>query len=88
MAMLKLRNKKVKTMSVDIGGDVYKIPLAGSMSIKDLNLAETAEGTLEWLKKYIPDDVVDSLARDDYNLLVNTWAEESKKDSDGASVGE
>jgi len=88
MAMLKLGNKKVKTMSVDIGGDVYKIPLAGSMSIKDLNLAETAEGTLEWLKKYIPDDVVDSLARDDYNLLVNTWAEESKKDSDGASVGE
>lgn len=79
--------KEVKTLRVNIGDEHYEVPLAGTLTPRELAAMDTPAKTLAFLEKYIPKKVAETLSIDDYNALVNAWKDASQEAS-GVSVGE
>ena len=67
----------------------YKIPLAASMTIRQIKAFEKTEGGLyeqiEWLKEFMG-DVVEDLTASEASAILHAWAEASKEQ--GATAGE
>lgn len=78
MSEFTLRRREAKTLKVNIDDKSYTIPLAGSMKPKDVAKLATVEATLDFMKSYIPEEVIDDLTQDEYNDLVRAWGEASK----------
>ena len=78
MSEFTLRRREAKTLKVNIDDKSYTIPLAGSMKPKDVAKLATVEATLDFMKSYIPAEVIDDLTQDEYNDLVRAWGEASK----------
>lgn len=87
MAEFTLKRHEAKTLKVNIDDKSYYIPLSGSMKPKDVAKLDTVEATLEFMKKYIPEEVIDELTQDEYNSIVNAWGEASRAAS-GLKQGE
>lgn len=87
MAEFTLKPKEVETLRLNIGEGSYQVPLGGSLTRKEIAALDTREGTYEFLSKYIPVEVLDSLATVDYNQIVNVWVKETAKAS-GKTLGE
>ena len=81
MAEFTLKMQEPKTLKLNIGDDSYQVPLAGSLSRKELLEIETPEGTYAFFLKYIPKKVLENIPLDGYNQIVNVWREESQKAS-------
>lgn len=79
--------KELKVLKVNIGEKSYSVPLAGTLTPKELAAMDTPAKTLAFLEKYIPKKVAEALSVDDYNTLVYAWRDASKEAS-GVSVGE
>ena len=88
MAELTLKPRKAEYLNVHIGEKTFKIPLAGALTIKELEPLNTPEGTLAFLQKYIDDEETrDSLRRCDYDDITKAWIKESNRAA-GKPVGE
>lgn len=87
MAEFTLKRRKAKTLKINIDDKSYHIPLSGSMKPKEVAKLDTVEATLEFMKKYIPEEVLDELTQDEYNDIVKAWGEASKEAS-GLNPGE
>lgn len=87
MAEFTLKRRKAKTLKINIDDKSYHIPLSGSMKPKEVAKLDTVEATLEFMKKYIPEEVLDELTQDEYNDIVRAWGEASKEAS-GLNPGE
>lgn len=81
------RKETLKTLKVNIGKDSYDIPLMGSLTLAETRALAQAEDEFAFFKKYIPEDVVNSLAINDLKTLTNAWKAESEKAS-GVELGE
>ena len=79
--------KELKVLTVHIGKESYEVPLGGTLKPRELAAMDTAEKTMDFLKKYIPKKVIDDLSLDDYNTLVRAWGEATREAS-GTAVGE
>ena len=84
---LNLKKPKVETLKVNIGDESYFIPLGASLSIKETKGLDTFEGTLAFYKKYIPEEVLESLSYAEVNQITKAWAKETQKSSK-ISLGE
>lgn len=84
-------NDSPEFMAFKIEGNekVYKIPLAGSMTNKEIIQFEETDGDykkqLEWLRQYIG-NAVDDLTAATTGEILHAWAAESKEQ--GATPGE
>ena len=88
MAKITLGNKELReTLKVNIGKKSYSIPLMGSLSLAETRALAKADDEFAFFKKYIPEDVLDSLALNDLKTLTSVWKEESEKAS-GVGMGE
>ncbi len=87
MAEFTLKRREAKTLKINIDDKSYYIPLSGSMKPKDVAKLDTVEATLDFMKKYIPEEVIDDLTQDEYNEIVRAWGEASKAAS-GLQPGE
>lgn len=87
MAEFTLKRRKAKTLKINIDDKSYFIPLSGSMKPKEVAKLDTVEATLEFMRKYIPEEVLDELTQDEYNDIVKAWGEASKEAS-GLNPGE
>lgn len=87
MAEFTLKRRKTKTLKINIDDKSYFIPLSGSMKPKEVAKLDTVEATLDFMKKYIPEEVLDELTQDEYNDIVRAWGEASKEES-GLKPGE
>jgi hypothetical protein len=87
MAEFTLKRRKAKTLTVHIDDQSYKIPLSGSMKPKEVAQLDTVEATMEFMKRYIPAEVIDDLTQDEYNDIVKAWGEASKEEA-GIKTGE
>lgn len=88
MAEITLGNKELReTLKVNIGKKSYSIPLMGSLSLAETRALANADDEFAFFKKYIPEDVLDSLALNDLKTLTSVWKEESEKAS-GVGMGE
>ena len=87
MAEFTLKRHKAKTLKINIGDNSYYLPLSGSMKPKEVAGLDTVEATLAFMKKFIPEEVIDDLTQDEYNELVKAWGEASQEAS-GLKPGE
>ena len=77
MAEFTLKRKPVKTLKVNIGEESFMIPLAGSLTPEELAKLDTAEGTRDYFRKFLSDDVKEFLTIDDYNEITRAWVDAS-----------
>lgn len=74
---------------VEGSDEVYKIPLAASMTNREIVDFEKTGGRyrdqVEWLRGYVG-DIVDDMTREDTINLLNEWLNATEEQ--GASVGE
>ena len=87
MAEFTLKRLEKKTLKLNIGEESYQIPLLGSLTFKEAKNLDTQEGTYAFVKKYIPDKVLDNLKVEEYNQIVAIWKDESQKHA-GKNPGE
>lgn len=76
------RKETLETLKVNIGKDSYSIPLMGSLTLAETRALAKADDEFAFFKKYIPEDVIDSLAINDLKALTTMWKAESEKASD------
>lgn len=88
MAEITLGKKELReTLKVNIGKKSYSIPLMGYLTLAETRELAKAEDEFAFFKKYIPEDVIDSLAINDLKTLTEAWKSESEKAS-GVGLGE
>ena len=87
MASVTLFRIPIKYLDVYVDKEVYQVPLACSLPTELTASLETEAKTKEFFKKYIPEEIIDKLSRDEYNNLCNTWVEESNQ-ARGMNLGE
>lgn len=86
MPVFTLKRNIVKTLKVKIGEESYSIPLGGSITPQDWVGLDTFAGTVEFMSKYIPAEVADTLTIDEWNAIIETWKAETSKG--GKTAGE
>lgn len=79
--------KEVPVLKVNIGDKSYAVPLAGSMTPKQIMALNTEAKTINWFRKFIPTDVAEALTVNDWNELIVAWGDASREDS-GMTPGE
>ena len=87
MADFTLKRREAKTLKIHIDDQTYEIPLSGSLRPKEVAKLDTVDATMEFMKHYIPAEVIDDLTQDEYNDIVKAWGEASKEAS-GLKPGE
>ena len=80
MAIFNLKRRPVKTLDVDIEGEIFKIPLGASLTPQEAAGLDTIEGTWAFVQKYLSDEVKQMLVIDDYNQIVKAWQEATQKE--------
>ena len=84
---MKLTTKIRRTLAVEIGEDVYQLPLAGSMTPEELEGVNTFEGTVAFIRAHIPAEITAGFTIEDYNEITAAWAKESEAAA-GVPLGE
>lgn len=74
-----LKKPEVETLRVNIGEGTYEIPLGASLTVSDYASLNSFEGTIAFYKKYIPEEVADSLTFDEWNQITEAWTKATKK---------
>ena len=87
MAKINLNNKPIDVLDIEIGDKTYKIPLGSSLPLKKAKSIKDEDTVMEFLRDYMPDEVVDNLTIAQLAQIMNAWSEETKKAS-GISLGE
>lgn len=82
------KKKAAAVLKVEIAGKAYSVPLAGSLTLKELNELKGDDNIgSTFFGKYIPDEVISELTLDDFKALNDTWKKASEKTS-GVELGE
>ena len=82
-----------EVLVVNIGEDAYSIPLAGSLPFMDavklrkLDKEERFDFIIDFIQKYIPEQIFQTLTADMVMQIFQAWSDASKE-SQGAAPGE
>lgn len=89
MAEITLKNSdEVKVLKVNIEKESYSVPLSGSLSIREMRaMVDGSEDGFDFFKRYIPEEVLESLTMDEFKVLNNAWKDASAQKTD-ATMGE
>lgn len=89
MAKIVLGKKKtVQTLDVEFGDKTYKVPLAGSLTIAELQaLREGEDDGFTFFERYLPKEVISALTLNEFKELNALWKKESQESS-GVDLGE
>lgn len=85
---LKGKSDEVKVLKVNIGDKSYNVPLAGSLSIREMRaMRDGTEDGFAFFEKYIPKKVIEALSMDEFQTLNEAWKNASFEKTD-TSMGE
>lgn len=87
MTEVVLKRKKEEFITIILGDDRFNLPLGGSVPFVTLQKMKTEGGVIEFLGKYIPAEILETLTSDDITQIFTAWSKETEK-SQGVSVGE
>ena len=87
MAKISLNDKPIEVLDIEIGDKTYKIPLGSSLPLKKAKAIKDEDSVMEFLRDYMPEEVVENLTIAQLAQIMNVWSEETKKAS-GISLGE
>lgn len=85
--VLNLNDKAVEVLEVIIGEGTYKIPLGGNMTVKQANSLQQTSDINEFLKNYIPEDVLEGLTIIQLSEIIKAW-NNATQESVGMTMGE
>lgn len=87
--VLNLNDKavEVEVLEVNIGEGTYKIPLGSNMTIKQVNSIQQMESVNDFLKAYIPEEVLDELTIIQLTEIIKAW-NTATQESVGMTMGE
>lgn len=76
----------VEVIEYDIGGKIYKVPLATGLKRDELVKLDTEDALAEFFRKHIGAEVWDALLTGAQNQIARAWNDASKEAS-GVEVG-
>lgn len=79
--------KQIDSLEVKYGDESYMIPLGNHLPLKRLKALKTDDDIMDFLAKYMPKKVVESLTVAQFSAIVRAWSEETRKVS-GVTPGE
>ncbi len=87
--VLNLNNKavEVEVLEVNIGEATYKIPLGSNMTMKQVKSIQSMESINDFLKDYIPEEVLEELTIIQLTEIIKAWNNATQK-SVGMTRGE
>lgn len=77
----------VEVIEVKIGEKTYSIPLGGELPPKRIKALKTDEDVVAFLGEYIPKKEVEKLTTKQLTVIMQAWADETKK-AQGVTPGE
>lgn len=87
--VLNLNDKavEVEVLEVNIGEATYKIPLGSNMTMKQVKSIQTMESINDFLKAYIPEEVLEELTIIQLTEIIKAW-NNATQESVGMTMGE
>ena len=87
--VLNLNNKavEVEVLEVNIGEAIYKIPLGGNMTMKQVESIQQMKSINDFLKEYIPEEVLEELTIVQLTKIIKAW-NDATQESVGMTLGE
>ena len=82
-----LKRREPDTLRLNIGDDVFQIPLMGDLTPDEVADLGTPAGTIAFFKKHIGKKVASTLTINDFNAITDAWKAASQKAS-GMKPGE
>lgn len=83
-----LKRKKTEVLKVNIDGKSYSIPLGTSLGYKELAKLNNQDEIMKFFEKHLGEEVMDTLSLDDLKQIIEAWANATKEQSSGTSLGE
>ena len=72
------KSEKLKeVMEVAYGKKKFSIPLAHSISVKEVGMLRSKESVIDFLLKYIPEDIQDSMTFEELTQIIEGWSKAS-----------
>lgn len=81
------KSRTISTLKVNIGEKSYDIPLAGSLTLDQIEAFKNGEDELAFFGKYIPNKVMKSLTTMEFKQLNDAWKQASEEET-GVKLGE
>lgn len=85
-----LKKREEDYLKLNIGEESFLIPLATNLTLDEVKNMDSTDGAIEFFRKYIREDVAQSLTLYNYKDIITAWREASEKamESAGKTVGE
>lgn len=85
-----LKKREEDYLKLNIGEESFLIPLATNLTLDEVKNMDDTDGAIEFFRKYIREDVAQSLTLYNYKDIITAWREASEKamESAGKTVGE
>lgn len=87
MTEIVLKRKKEQFITIDFDGTKFNLPLGGSVPFVTLQKMKSEDGIMEFLGKYIPAEVLETLTSDDVTQIFTAWSK-ATEEAQGVNVGE
>ena len=79
--------KQIDSLEVKYGDESYMIPLGNHLPLKRIKALKTDDDIIDFLAKYMPKKVVESLTVSQFSEIMKAWGEETRRVS-GVTPGE
>ena len=85
-----LKKREEDYLKLNIGEESFLITLATNLTLDEVENMDSTDGAIEFFRKYIREDVAQSLTLYNYKDIITAWREASEKamESAGKTVGE
>ena len=78
MAEFTLKKREPEWLKLNIGNESFNIPLATSMTLEEAHSMNEMDSAISFFKKYIRDDVANSLSLLNYRDIITAWKNASE----------
>ena len=79
MAEFTLNKREEDLLKLNIGDESFNIPLATSLTLEEAMAMDNMDGAISFFKKYIREDVANTLSLINYRDIITAWREASEK---------
>lgn len=86
MPEITLNRKEIEVLKVNIEGKSYSIPLGTSLKRKELQGLGDEDAVMQFLAKYLGEDVLDDLNVGELKQIIDAWSKATEEAS-GVSLG-
>ena len=87
MTEFTLKPIETKTIRINYYDDSFELPLQASLTFEEANMLASPEGTYAFMKKHVPEHIMNTIKIEEYNAILAAYRKASEKNS-GKNLGE